>query len=47
MTKQEIIEVIENRFEIMDYCESARLEKALDLVVEMLEKQIQLEAERS
>ena len=38
MTKEEAIKVIDNRFEIMDYCESAKLEEALNLAIEALEQ---------
>ena len=38
MTREEAIKVIDGRFEIMDYCESARLEEALDLAVESLKQ---------
>lgn len=38
MTPEEAIKVIEGRFEIMDYCESARLEEALDLAIESLKQ---------
>ena len=38
MTREEAIKVIEGRFEIMDYCESARLEEALDIAVESLKQ---------
>lgn len=36
MTKEEAIDIIENRFDIMDYCESARLSDALDVAVDAL-----------
>ena len=36
MTKEEAIKVIDDRFEIMGYCESAKLEEALDLAIESL-----------
>ena len=38
MTLKEAIKVIEGRFEIMGYCESARLEEARDLVIESLKQ---------
>ena len=38
MTREEAIKVIEGRFEIMDYCESARLEEALDIAIESLKQ---------
>ena len=38
MTKKEAIKVIDGRFDIMDYCESARLEEALDLAIKALEQ---------
>ena len=38
MTKKEAIKVIDGRFEIMDYCENARLEEALDLAIKALEQ---------
>lgn len=38
MTREEAIKVIEGRFDIMDYCESARLEEALDIAVESLKQ---------
>lgn len=40
MTLDEAIKVINNRYEIMNYCENARLEKALEIAIESLEKQI-------
>ena len=36
MTREEAIDVIENRFNIMDYCESRRLGDALDMAVDAL-----------
>ena len=38
MTKKEAIRVIDGRFEIMDYCESAKLEEALELAIKALEQ---------
>jgi len=40
MTKEEAINAINNRFEIMDYREDKQLEDALDMAIEALEKQI-------
>ena len=38
MTKKEAIKVIDGRFEIMDYCESAKLEEALDIAIKVLKQ---------
>lgn len=38
MTKEEAIKVIDNRYEIMGYCESTRLEEALNIAIEALEQ---------
>ena len=38
MTKEEAIKVIDNRYEIMDYCESVKLEEALDIAIESLKQ---------
>ena len=38
MTKKEAVKVIDNRFEIMDYCEDAKLEEALDIAIKALEQ---------
>lgn len=36
MTREEAAKVIENRFSIMDYCESEKLGEALDMAIEAL-----------
>ena len=38
MTREEARNVIEKRFEILDYCESKALEQALDVAIEALEE---------
>ena len=38
MTREEAVKVIDGRFEIMDYCESAKLEEALDIAIKALEQ---------
>ena len=40
MTPEEAIKTIENRFNIMGYCEDEKLSDALDVAIEALEKQI-------
>ena len=39
MTNEEAIETIENRFDIMDYCESQKLGEALDIATKTLGQQ--------
>ena len=38
MTREEAVKVIDGRFEIMDYCENAKLEEALDMAIKALEQ---------
>ena len=42
MTREEAIDVIENRFNIVDYCESGRLGDALDMAVDALNSESNL-----
>ena len=38
MTNSEAREIIENRFDIMDYCESEKLGEALDMAIKALDQ---------
>jgi len=39
MTREEAKKIIENRFDIMDYCESSALGEALDIAIQELEQE--------